>query len=317
MRAHSSHAGRQPLIERHKMSFVVAGTDCTGYLYRPAASASHPPVVVMAHGFSGTQQGSVARTAWDFAERGFAVFTFDYRGFGESGGEPRQVIEIAMQHEDWKQAIAFVRKLDGIDGERLALWGSSLSGGHVIEIAARDVRIAAVVAQVPFNGVPKRVEGRSSRDAFSILSAAVSDRVRGWLGLAPIYLPVVGPPGGGAVIITERWEAITELMKGTHWKNEVASRVILDMAFWYRPSKVAHKLNMPVLVCLAERDAHTPSELGRQIADRAPRGQIRSYACSHFDFYDEPIRTKLVEDQAAFMKRALAFGCEKVRIANG
>jgi uncharacterized protein len=44
----------------------------------------------------------------------------------------------------------------------VTLWGNSLGGAHAISVAAHDPRIVAVVAQIPFNGFPRRVEGRST-----------------------------------------------------------------------------------------------------------------------------------------------------------
>src|ERR1700737_4146534 len=81
---------------------------------------------------------------------GLAALVFDYRHFGASEGEPRQLLDIKLQLADWTAAIAFARTLEGIDEERIALWGTSFSGGHDIELAAHDGRVAAVVAQVPF-----------------------------------------------------------------------------------------------------------------------------------------------------------------------
>ncbi|UUP16444.1 alpha/beta hydrolase [Nitratireductor thuwali] len=294
------------MLAPRAIRFVVEGTECVGHLYEPANTAAPYPVVIMAHGFSGTQQGSLARTARNFAGNGIAAFTFDYRGFGESGGAVRQVVDIHKQQADWRAAIEFVRGLEAIDRHRIAIWGSSLSGAHVVEVAAQDEEISAVVAQVPFNGFPDKVEGRSARDNLSLLWAAVKDRVRGWLGLQPLYVTVVGRSDDLAVIATDRAEAIIASLQGTHWQNKVAPRVILDMAIWYRPSKSAHRLRMPILVCLAERDEHTPPHLGQQIADAAPHAEVLIYPCTHFDFYEEAIRQRLVRDQTTFLKHCWA-----------
>ena len=61
---------------------------------------------------------------------------FDYRHFGDSGGEPRLLIDIGRQHDDWRAAIAYARAPRG--GRRRAdrALGTSFSGGHVIELAA-------------------------------------------------------------------------------------------------------------------------------------------------------------------------------------
>jgi pimeloyl-ACP methyl ester carboxylesterase len=188
----------------------------------------------------------------------------------------------------------------------VALWGSSLGGAHVIHVAADDERVAAVVAQVPFNGFPRKVEGRSKKDNAALLWAALKDRARAWLGRAPAYVPVVARPGERAVIVTDQADTIVAALEESHWENRVAPRVILEMALWYRPSRVAHRVTMPLLVCLAERDEHTPPHLGRQIAEHAPRCEVRSYPCTHFDFYDEAVRQKVVQDQSRFLQRALS-----------
>jgi uncharacterized protein len=186
-----------------RVSFDSGGVELVGYFYRPAHATGEVPCVVMGHGFSGTQDRLVASTE-RFAGASFAVLTFDYRNFGESGGQPRQLVSIEDQLEDRRAAIRFARSLEGVDPERIALWGSSLGGGHVISVAADDPRVAAVIAQVPFNGFPRKVEGRSALDALKLLWAMTVDAARGRLGLPPRYVPMVGEPGEVAVPTTPR-----------------------------------------------------------------------------------------------------------------
>ena len=78
------------------------------------------------------------------------MLLFDYRHFGASSGEPRQLVDIRRQLADWRAAIGFARGLEGVDPRRVALWGTSFSGGHVVQVAAGDDRVAAVVSQAPF-----------------------------------------------------------------------------------------------------------------------------------------------------------------------
>ncbi|WP_407866942.1 alpha/beta hydrolase [Phyllobacterium phragmitis] len=295
---------RWSMVQKSRTAFWVNSVECRGYLYRPAAGNGPLPCIVMAHGFGGTQEGSLAKTAEDFAGAGFAALTFDYRNFGESDGEPRQVISIRAQQEDWQAAIAHARSLPDTD-RRIALWGSSLSGAHVIEVAAGDPSITAVMAQVPFNGFPRKVEGRTMADSLKILTAALKDRWAGWRGQPPHYIPAVGKEGELAVMASREADEIVRSMDNRTWRNEIAPRVLLDMA-WYRPSRAAPRLSMPLLVCLAEDDKHTPAALGRRIADRAPRGEVRQYPCSHFDFYKEEIRKRVVHDQIGFLHTHLA-----------
>jgi uncharacterized protein len=294
-------------IERRRVSFDSGGVGLVGYLHRPADASGNIPGVVMGQGFSGTQD-RLFYNAERFAGAGLAALTFDYRNFGESGGEPRQLVNIEEQLEDWRAAIRSARGLEGVDPERIALWGSSLGGGHVISVAAEDPRVAAVVAQIPFNGFPRRVEGRSTPETLKLLWAMGVDAARGRLGLSPRYIPMVGAPGEVAVTATaQAHEHIATLSGETGaslWRNEVAPRGLFGM-IRYRPGEVAHRLAMPVLVSIAEDDRETPEETTRQIAERAPRGELRRYPGTHFDFYRDPLRQQILADQIAFLRTHL------------
>jgi fermentation-respiration switch protein FrsA (DUF1100 family) len=125
-----------------------------------------------AHGFTRTRD-QLTFYAEAFAGAGLAVLTFDYRHFGESEGSPRQVVDIDKQIEDWRSAIAMARTLDRVDSKRIALWGSSLSGGHVINLAAEDPTLAAAVAQVPAidksaHGIAAEAKATMTREGISV-----------------------------------------------------------------------------------------------------------------------------------------------------
>lgn len=144
-----------------RLTFISAGTRCVAQLYRGAGTGG--ACVVLCTGFGGTQDTpALVATARDFARAGYHAVTFDYRSFGLSDGQPRQVVSIAGQLDDIAAALACARGLDGVDPERIVLWGTSLGGGHVIAAASRDPGVAAVIAQIPFNGFPRRVRGDPS-----------------------------------------------------------------------------------------------------------------------------------------------------------
>src|ERR671917_1181169 len=188
-------------VVRTRVRFDSGGVELVGYLHHSAEVSEKLSLVVMGHGFSGTQD-RLFYNAGRFAESGFSALTFDYRSFGESGGEPRQGVGVEDQLEDWRAAIRFARGLECVDSERVALWGSSLGGGHAVVVAAEDPRIAAVVAQIPFNGFPRRVEGRSTLDTLRLFWAMTVDAARGRLGLSPRYVAMVGMLGEMAVTAT-------------------------------------------------------------------------------------------------------------------
>ena len=90
------------------------------------------PVVVMAHGLGGTKDSGLEPFAVGLAKAGLDVLAFDYRGFGDSAGEPRQRVDLDAQVEDYRAAMAAAASLPGVDRGRIVLWGVSLAGGHVL-----------------------------------------------------------------------------------------------------------------------------------------------------------------------------------------
>ncbi len=122
---------------RDEVRIPSHGERLAAYLYRPDGDGrARVPCVVMAHGFSATRDDGLPEYAEAFRAAGYAVLLFDYRHFGASTGEPRQLLDIARQHDDYRAAVAYARGLDGVDADRIVLWGSSFSGGHVLAVAA-------------------------------------------------------------------------------------------------------------------------------------------------------------------------------------
>lgn len=137
-------------MTRADVTFLSAGTPCAGWLYRPADAVGEVPCVVMAHGMSLTRHDGLAGYAEALAQAGAAVLVYDHRYLGDSDGKPRQRVRMAEQLEDRLSAIAFARTLDGVDPDRIIVWGYSLSGGTATEAAVEDSRVAGAILLCPF-----------------------------------------------------------------------------------------------------------------------------------------------------------------------
>ncbi len=85
-----------------------------------------------------------------FAGLGFASVVWDHPCFGASDGTPRYKIDPWAQVRGYRDAITFAAAQPEVDAERIGIWGTSYSGGHVLPVAAFDMRVAAVACQVPF-----------------------------------------------------------------------------------------------------------------------------------------------------------------------
>ena len=132
---------------RENITLRSGGDTCAGWFYTADGSAP-APTVVMAHGLAAVKEMRLDAYAERFAAAGYHVLVFDYRHFGASAGEPRQLLDVGRQHQDWLAAVEYARSRPEVDGNRIVLWGSSLSGGHVLAVSER-AHPAAVIAQVP------------------------------------------------------------------------------------------------------------------------------------------------------------------------
>jgi uncharacterized protein len=270
------------------------------------------PCVVMAHGFGGTRDSGLRPFAERFAAAGLDALVFDYRTFGASTGEPRQLIHWRRHREDYHAAIAVARGLPDVDADRIVLWGSSYSGGHVIAVAADDGRVAAVISQVAAtDGLAALVEIARYAGIGPLLrltALGVRDAVRGALGREPLRVPVVGPPGSLAAMTTPDAEPGFLAIAGPTFRNEFCARAALDAAR-NRPLTRAADLPCPTLFQIADRDSVAPPSAVEKTAWNATgRAEVRTYPLGHFDVYVGEGFERAVADQLHFLGRHLAAG---------
>ena len=287
------------------IDFYSDGTRCRGRLFLPEGE-EWPPVVVMGHGLGAQQDFRLPAFAERFVARGLAVFTFDYRHWGESDGEPRQLLIPQKQKQDWHAALACVRGLAQVDGKRLAIWGSSFGGAHVIQVAADDHNISAVVSQVMAADTASAVKSFGLGYMLKTASLSIADSLRGMLGLKPLYLPLVGKPGETAVMNTaECWDGYLGLVpEGSNWRNEVTARSVLRLAS-YRATTVAHKVTAPTLLMGGQHDSLVAIEDIRKLAAKMPDAVLQEYDCDHFQPYYPPMFETFVSRQADFLVEKL------------
>ncbi|HEY7776349.1 MAG TPA: alpha/beta fold hydrolase [Kineobactrum sp.] len=291
---------------RTDLDFDSQGTRCAGWLYRPDVDGPLP-AVVMAHGFTAVRDQRLTAYAEAFAAAGLAVLLFDYRHFGDSDGEPRQLLNVRRQQQDWMAAISTVRALTGVDPDRVALWGTSFGGAHAQVIAGGDHRIAAVVAQVPFCWTEKPQQPVPLGKTLRLLRRALRDALHGALGLQPCYIQAIGNPEAFAAMTSPRAaEGIASLTPAdSRWRNRVAARFIFQLAN-YQPGRQAAHSRCPIHYTIAERDAFIRPQTIREAAALAPHSETQGYDCGHFDVYVDPWFSRVVVDETAFLVRELA-----------
>lgn len=260
------------------------------------------PLVLMAPGPTTTKESGLEFFAWRFVESGLAVLLFDFRTIGGSDGMPRRWIDPFRQRDDYRAAIRFARDVlarDGrIDGERIALWGTSLSAGAALVVAAEDPSIRAVVAQTPLLSIARDSEptraGRLRRSIWTMLDLVrASLTTRFGLPLEPVYVPGPGRIHDGP-------------------QHAVLARGLARFDRW-KPLDQLAGLRCPVYLVAALLDDLVPLDRVEEAHARLPRGrrQLSVHDVGHYDLFMDPMRERNASLQAEFLTRQLAEGVPK------
>lgn len=238
------------------------GTVLRGLFYAQER-AEKAPIIVMAHGFSGTLT-ALRQYADAFCEAGFAVLLYDHRGFGVSDGQIRQHIDPYQQIADFRDAISYAQSQPGVDADRVGIWGSSYAGGHVLHLAAADRRVKCVVSQIPFVSGHQTAPRLFRPDVLSAWRKRFSAerqlvRKTGKHTLVPVFSTHGEEPCALPPPVTEDFIKVSEQEEG--WKNEVTVRSV-EFLTEYEPGNMARFIApTPVLMIVARHDRVAAPEL--------------------------------------------------------
>ncbi len=302
----SPAAGTTQNFTRSDVEFVSFGTRCAAWLYRPRGVA-WPPVMVMAHGFA--------------AERSFGLPPFAER-FAAAGGPPSCSITARSGPATASPATWSVRggtsrtggprwlaagQMRDIDPGRIALWGTSFSGGHVLAVAAEDPGIAAVVSQVPF--VDPVASARQLGISYGIRAcvAGLRDWISATIFRRPYYVPVYGPPGTLACLASA--DAAEGIPRHSAAGFPVAKRLPGPLPARHAvlsPSLGGAKVRCPALVVVAEQDTLSPAWAVRRTAQAMPAATLLELPGGHFSLYQGPTLETVVAAEIDFLKKHLA-----------
>ncbi len=274
---------------REDVKFKSGDGECVAWLHIPEGDGPFPGVV-MAHGFTALREMGLLPYAELFCEAGLAVLTFDYRGFGASTGEIRHEIVPADQLTDYRSAISWLAGRPNVDAERIGVWGTSYSGGHVLHLAAFDRRVKAVVAQAPFvDGVSTLQLLVGGPEALEATQAMLGEARNGRYETGEVaYLPVVAPEGEVCALPTpDSYEWFTKLGRNCPaWENRV-TLASMEATLEYSPTAhIDHISPTPLLMIVASDDQVVPAHLATAAFERAlePK-QLLVVDGPHFDVY--------------------------------
>jgi fermentation-respiration switch protein FrsA (DUF1100 family) len=270
------------------------GTILRGWLYG-ADHAGPAPAIAMAHGFSATREMALDRYAEVFERAGFVVLVYDHRNLGASDGEPRQEINPWAQARDYRRAIDWLSRRPEVDADRIGVWGSSFSGGIVLVLGACDRRVKAVVANVPFAGLPG-VDYADTAERFSSLRASLLDE--SGRGPADAARDAIGPvavveeEGNDLPVFLPQPESREWFLRAggraaSRWRNRAT---LVGMGAGWDPGVCVERIApTPLLMVVATQDRLAATAVSQAAFARAhdPK-RLEMVPGHHFGPYDDP-----------------------------
>ncbi len=273
------------------IEFSSQGLRCRGLKFLPPGyrAGARLPCVVLAHGFTAVKEMYFTDYAAAFAKSGFVAIAFDYRFQGESEGEPRGQVFPWEQIEDYKNALSFASLQAEVDPERLAVFGSSYSGGHCICLAALDRRVKCAACQVPlidgyanFQAIVPRAAGAGMQQLLR------QDRLQRFQDGRINYLPVVAEDNNAVLNTSDSWDFFTQTQKArsTRWENRVSIESV-EKFLEYSPAAFLERVApTPFLMMVAQNDVLTPTDLAlAAFARMREPKKLVMLPGGHFDAY--------------------------------
>jgi len=273
-------------VRTEEVTFFSDGLKLRGLLHRPDAAGGRVPFVVQGPGWMGLADAKLYRPYHQaFTDAGFAVLIFDYRGFGSSEGD-RGTLSPEWQLADWRNAIAYLRGREDVDGTRGAIFGSGgTGGGNAVLVAAYEPAMRATISQVPVaDGRDWLHRMRQEHEWIAFLASVEADRrARAATGTGS----TVHPREGLMIETPER--------RASGVKSDVDARIptavplaaaqgILE----YRPIDVAHRVRGLMVIGVAD-DAVTPTDHAERLyaAAASPKQLVLQRNTTHYAAYTQ------------------------------
>ncbi|KAF9459041.1 Alpha/Beta hydrolase protein [Collybia nuda] len=285
-----------------------AGWNFDTWCYFPSGSSSGPrPVVIMAHGLSGTKLMGLGPYAEAFATSNYACVIFRLPPLGYFGtaevcnvdGAPRWIVSVADQLEDYRTVIKWARQQVKIDPHRLVLWGTSFSGRRFVETSPSQVLKVILLRRRALS--PARP---LSMVLLKTMYCAVVDSIKRLFGLGPMYIPVVAAPSEVGGLTTEgAQEGFNNICRGLTCMN--ASAIFQIMR--YKAINSAANTLCPILIVAPEDDNLCSLWAAADVADKVSKGEIlKIHKAGHFDIYpNSSHHGESISSQLQFLQRVV------------
>ncbi|MDJ0626791.1 MAG: dienelactone hydrolase family protein [Rhodobacter sp.] len=276
-------------VETRTFTFENEGATLSGTLYLPEGhNGTALPAVVVTGAWTTVEEQMPRIYAEEMVERGFAAFTFDFRGWGKSGDLPqnaRFVESPEAKTSDIRAAFDFVATLPEVDATRINGLGICASAGYMIDAVSGNGLVQKVGLVAPWlqnQEIVHAVYGGADGVAGLIEMSRRAEAAGGQI------IPAAGPEGAEGVLMpiggyyyeADRG-AIPEY--DNRWNN----------AGWegwltYHPADNAQRLDKPLAIVHSEAAA-IPQGVRSFLDGFAGDATLEWLEdVTQFDFYDNP-----------------------------
>lgn len=295
----AANAGAAEFVTR-KVTFTSHGAAMVGVLHLPANHATQKlPGILVTGSWTTVKEQMPQNYARELARQGYAALTFDFRNFGESGGEPRAYESPALKVEDFKAAAEFLRTLPEVDASRTGVLAVCASAGYAAQAINEGAPLKAYVAVAGWfhdkasvgsiyggeAGVAARIKkGEAARKDFETTGSVhyvkafdYKDETAAMAGPLDYY----GRADRGGIA---QWDNRFALMGWPEWLT-------------YDSTAAAKALKAPSLFVHSDNAALASNVKAIHAAVTAPKDLVWSTE-GHFAFYDDPQVVKRSSDAA-------------------
>jgi fermentation-respiration switch protein FrsA (DUF1100 family) len=275
---------------RTDVDYDSDGVTIAGWLYPAETAGDGPhPAVIMSSGYAGVRGGLHGYGyPQAFAAAGFTTLLFDNPHLGASGGEPRQELDPLRQQRAYRDGVTYLASRSDVDAERIGIWGTSYSGGHVLVVGANDRRVKVVVSQaMTISGHANTLRRHSPAEYAALARRFADDRLGRARGEAPVMVEAFSTESD-----TYRKTMARDPADRDGWVNEITLRS-LEMYDEYEPGMwVARVSPRPLLMIVPTGDRLTPAEDALEAYNRAlePK-RLVMVPGDHYAVYEEQFET--------------------------
>ncbi len=276
-------------VETRTVTFENEGAVLSGTLYLPEEhDGSALPTVIVTGAWTSVEEQMPSVYAKEMVERGFAAFTFDFRGWGKSGDLPNHVRFVespAAKTSDIRAAFEFVGTLPEVDATQVHGLGICASAGYMVDAVSGNELVKSIGLVAPWlqnaelvEAVYGGVEGVEGLIAVSRDAEAAGGQI----------IPAAGPEGAEGVLMP---------IGGYYYEAERGAISAYDNqwnnAGWegwltYYPADQANRLTQPLAIVHSEAAA-IPQGVKAFLAGFAGEATLQMLeGVTQFDFYDNP-----------------------------